>query len=60
MSHLVPGTLYHDGLEYYGINHVHPNSVSRYTTSSLMDLITWDATTYAAMGKLVEFFGKNL
>lgn len=47
MSHLVPGTLYHDGLEYYGITHAHPNSVSRYTTASLMDLMTWDATTYA-------------
>lgn len=47
MSHLVPGTLYHDGLEYYGITHAHPNSVSRYTTASLSDLMTWDATTYA-------------
>lgn len=47
MSHLVPGTLYHDGLEYYGITHAHPNSVSRYTTASLMDLMTWDATKYA-------------
>ncbi len=47
MSHLQPGTLYHDGLEYYGITHAHPNSVSRYTTSSLMDLMTWDATTFA-------------
>lgn len=47
MSHLQPGTLYHDGLEYYGITHAHPNSVSRYTTASLMDLMTWDATTYA-------------
>lgn len=49
MSHLEPGTLYHDGLEYYGITHAHPNSVSRYTTASLMDLMTWDATTYADM-----------
>lgn len=49
MSHLQPGTLYHDGLEYYGITHAHPNSVSRYTTASLMDLMTWDATTYADM-----------
>ena len=49
MSHLVPGTLYHDGLEYYGITHAHPNSVSRYTTASLMDLMAWDATTYAAL-----------
>lgn len=47
MSHLQPETLYHDGLEYYGITHAHPNSVSRYTTASLMDLMTWDATTYA-------------
>ncbi len=47
MSNLQPGTLYHDGLEYYGITHAHPNSVSRYTTASLMDLMTWDATTYA-------------
>lgn len=47
MSKLQPGTLYHDGLEYYGITHAHPNSVSRYTTASLMDLMTWDATTHA-------------
>lgn len=47
MKNLQPGTLYHDGLEYYGITHAHPNSVSRYTTASLMDLMTWDATTYA-------------
>lgn len=47
MSHLQPGTLYHDGLEYYGITHAHPNSESRYTTASLMELMTWDATTFA-------------
>lgn len=47
MSRMQPGTLYHDGLEYYGITHAHPNSVSRYTTASLMDLMTWDATTFA-------------
>lgn len=47
MSQLKPGSLYHDGLEYYGITHAHPNSTSRYTTASLMDLMTWDATTYA-------------
>lgn len=47
MSHLLPGTLYHDGLEYYGITHAHPNSVSRYTTASLMDLMAWDATSHA-------------
>lgn len=49
MSHLQPGTLYHDGLEYYGITHAHPNSVSRYTTASLMDLMTWDATAQGAL-----------
>lgn len=47
MSHLQPGTSYHDGLEYYGITHAHPNSVSRYTTVSMMDLMTWDATSHA-------------
>ncbi|MEY8246422.1 alpha/beta hydrolase [Heminiphilus faecis] len=47
MSKLEPGTLYHDGLEYYSLTHRHPNSVSRYTTASLMDLMTWDATAYA-------------
>lgn len=47
MSHLQLGTLYHDGLEYYGITHAHPNSVSRYTTASLMDLMMWDATDRA-------------
>lgn len=47
MSKMQPGTLYHDGLEYYGLTHAHPNSKSRYTTASLMDLMTWDATTFA-------------
>ena len=47
MSKLTPGTLYHDGVEYYGITHAHPNSKSCYTTAGLMDLMTWDATTYA-------------
>lgn len=47
MSKLVPGTLYHDGLEYYGLTHSHPNSLSRYTTASLMDLMSWDATALA-------------
>ena len=49
MSKLQPGTLYHDGLEYYGITHVHPGSKSAYTTASLMDLMTWDATTHAEL-----------
>lgn len=49
MSKLKPGTLYHDGLEYYGITHSHPGSVSHYTTASLMDLMSWDATTFAGL-----------
>lgn len=49
LSKLQPGTLYHDGLEYYCITHSHPNSVSRYTTASLMDLMTWDATDNAEL-----------
>lgn len=49
MKQLQPGSLYHDGLEYYGITHAHPNSVSRYTTASLMDLMAWDATAYASL-----------
>lgn len=36
--------LYREGFEYYYRSHAHPNSTFRYTTSSLMDLMTWDAT----------------
>ena len=36
--------LYREGLEYYGRTHRHPNATFSYTTSSLMDLMTWDAT----------------
>lgn len=36
--------LYREGYEYYYRNHVHPNATFLYTTSSLMDLMTWDAT----------------
>lgn len=37
-------TLYREGLVYYGDTHAHPNSSFAYTTSSLMDLIAFDAT----------------
>ncbi len=40
----IPNDLYREGLEYYGRTHRHPNSTFSYTTSSLMDLMTWDAT----------------
>ena len=36
--------LYREGYEYYYRTHSHPNSTFLYTTSSLMDLMTWDAT----------------
>lgn len=35
--------LYREGMIYYGRTHRHPNSTFRYTTSSLMDLMTFDA-----------------
>ena len=37
--------LYREGYEYYYRSHAHPNSTFLYTMSSLMDLMTWDATT---------------
>lgn len=39
----IPTDLYREGMMYYGKTHRHPNSTFRYTTSSLMDLMTWDA-----------------
>ena len=40
-----PTDLYREGYEYYYRTHSHPNSTFLYTTSSLLDLMTWDATT---------------
>ena len=39
-----PTDLYREGYEYYYRTHAHPNSTFLYTTSSLMELMTWDAT----------------
>lgn len=39
-----PTDLYREGYEYYYRTHAHPNSTFLYTTSSLMDLMAWDAT----------------
>lgn len=36
--------LYREGYVYYYRSHAHPNSTFLYTMSSLMDLMTWDAT----------------
>ncbi|WP_245423988.1 alpha/beta hydrolase [Methylovirgula sp. 4M-Z18] len=40
----LPFDLYRQGFEYYGKTHAHPNSSGRYTMSSLLDLMRWDAT----------------
>jgi fermentation-respiration switch protein FrsA (DUF1100 family) len=39
----IPTDLYREGMMYYGKTHRCPSSTFRYTTSSLMDLMAWDA-----------------
>ncbi len=39
----IPNDLYREGMMYYGKTHRHSCSTFRYTTSSLMDLMRWDA-----------------
>lgn len=41
----IPTDLYREGYLYYYRTHAHPNSTFLYTMSSLLDLMTWDATT---------------
>ena len=41
----LPFDLYRQGFEYYGKTHAHPNSTFRYTMSSLLDLMSFDAAT---------------
>jgi fermentation-respiration switch protein FrsA (DUF1100 family) len=41
----VPTDLYRQGFEYYWRTHAHPNSTFRYTMSSLLDLMTFDAAS---------------
>jgi len=36
---------YREGFRYYFRSHSHPNSTFKYTKSSLLDLMTWDAAT---------------
>lgn len=38
-----PFDLYRQGYEYYWKTHAHPGSTFKYTMSSLLDLISWDA-----------------
>lgn len=40
----LPFDLYRQGYEYYWKTHSHPNSTFKYTTSSLVDLMRFDAT----------------
>lgn len=41
----LPFDLYREGYLYYNKTHAHPNSSAKYTLSSLMDLMTFDAST---------------
>lgn len=45
MADKMPFDLYREGHYYYNRTHTHPNSTFRYTMSSLLDLMTWDAST---------------
>jgi fermentation-respiration switch protein FrsA (DUF1100 family) len=45
MADKMPFDLYREGHYYYHRTHAHPNSTFRYTTSSLLDLMTFDAAT---------------
>lgn len=40
----LPFAMYRQGYEYYWRTHAHPNSTFKYTMSSLLDLMRWDAT----------------
>jgi len=41
----LPFDLYRQGFEYYGKSHAHPNSTFKYTMSSLLDLMNFDASS---------------
>jgi len=45
MADNLPYDLYREGHYYYHRTHAHPNSTFRYTMSSLMDLMAFDAST---------------
>lgn len=45
MADKMPFDLYREGYYYYGKTHAHPNSTFRYTMSSLLDLMEFDAAT---------------
>ncbi|RYZ93371.1 MAG: alpha/beta hydrolase [Proteobacteria bacterium] len=41
---MLPYALYREGYQYYWRTNAHPGSTFKYTTSSLLDLMRWDAT----------------
>jgi fermentation-respiration switch protein FrsA (DUF1100 family) len=45
MADKMPFDLYREGYYYYNKTHAHPNSTFRYTMSSLLDLMEFDAAT---------------
>lgn len=45
MADKMPYDLYREGHYYYNRTHAHPNSTFKYTTSSLLDLMEFDATS---------------
>jgi len=45
----LPFEMYRQGYEYYWKTHAHRNSTFRYTTSSLLDLMRWDAADHVEM-----------
>jgi fermentation-respiration switch protein FrsA (DUF1100 family) len=45
MADKMPFDLYREGHYYYNRTHAHPNSTFRYTLSSLMELMTFDASS---------------
>jgi uncharacterized protein len=51
----LPFDLYRQGYEYYWKTHAHPNSTFKYTMSSLLDLMSFDATD-----QIIELIDKPL
>ena len=45
----LPFEMYRQGYEYYWRTHAHPGSTFKYTMSSLLDLMRWDATDQIAL-----------
>lgn len=57
----ISNDLYREGMQYYGKTHRHPRSTFSYTASSLMELMTWDATDQIELigQPLLLMAGKN-